>query len=130
MQVSFRSIARLMVGCGLLAIVIITLLPIELRPLTVLPGNYERAASFLVFGILLALAFPRHLVAVAVPVVVAAGVLEVLQLLAPGRHPRRYDIVIKGLSGTTGVTIGFALNWIATFFLSRAVRSDSERPPR
>lgn len=126
---SFRSVARLMVGCGLVAIAIFTLLPIEWRPLTALPGNFERAASFLIFGILLALAFPRHLFAVAVTVVLAAGALEVLQLLAPGRHPRRYDIWIKGISGITGVTVGFALNWVVAF-MSPADRRKTERARR
>lgn len=84
---------------GLLAFV--TLSPIGLRP-EVGPANIERALAYAAFGMLAALAYPRHRLAILVFVVLAAGLLEAGQNLSATRHGRVDDFLVKAGSGAVG----------------------------
>jgi|SRR5215217_2111750 len=91
-----------------LFIAMATLSPIGLRPQSSMPADVERAAAFLVCGVLFALAYPRQLwLAVAVVVVGVFG-LEWLQTLRPGRHGREADALVK----LAGAVIGLGLGWL------------------
>jgi glycopeptide antibiotics resistance protein len=91
-------------------IVFVTLSPIGLRPVTPEPPNIERAAAFLLFGLMFALAYPRRLWLVVTAVVVVAVGLELLQLVAATRHARLGDAGVKLLGGGAGLMLGVALN--------------------
>ena len=94
----------------LAGIVFATLSPIGLRPVTPEPPNVERAAAFLLFGLLFALAYPKRLWLVIASIVVVAVGLEALQLLAATRHARIADVGVKLLGGGVGLALGAALN--------------------
>lgn len=92
-------------GC-LLAIAIVTLGAIELRPATAMGGHVERFGAFALVGALFAAAYPRHLLLVAVLVLGTAVALEAMQLLAPGRGARLGDGLTKLAGAAAGVGIG------------------------
>jgi hypothetical protein len=86
-------------------IIYATLSSIDARP--VIAGGYftviERFGAYAVLGFLFQLAYPRHLIFVCIMVFGSAGVLELLQNLAPDRDPRLLDAVEKLLGGTVGL---------------------------
>jgi len=53
-----------------------------------------------------ALAYPRHIWLVLALVVGAAIAFEALQLVVSGRHGRVWDLFVKVLGGTVGITGG------------------------
>ncbi|HEV2506140.1 MAG TPA: VanZ family protein [Mesorhizobium sp.] len=83
-------------------IVFATLSPIGLRP-HLGDANLERALAYMLLGSALALSFPRHTIRTAVFVVGIAAVLELLQLIDPGRHGRIEDMAIKAVAGLVGI---------------------------
>lgn len=88
-----------------------TLSPIEMRP-KVAGIGFEHFAAFACIGFLFALAYPRHLVAVALVVIAAAVLLEAAQLLAPGRHGRVIDATIKVAGGVAGLGLAWLVQAI------------------
>ncbi|PLP59851.1 hypothetical protein CYK37_06585 [Mesorhizobium loti] len=94
-----------LVSIFLLALIVFaTLSPIGLRP-HLGDANLERALAYLLLGVALALSFPRHTVRTAFLVVGIAAVLEMLQLIDPGRHGRVEDMIIKAAAGLVGVAV-------------------------
>ncbi|RZS88847.1 VanZ like protein [Phyllobacterium myrsinacearum] len=85
------------------AILFITVDPISLRPESGLPVNVERFGAFAVLGFVFAAAYPRRWLLILVLVVGAAFGFELAQMLAPTRHARLMDAVVKAAGGTFGV---------------------------
>jgi hypothetical protein len=106
-----RWAAWLLVG----AVVVFTLSPIELRPVTAAPANWERFAAFTTMGALFCLGYPRHRLRVVLLVIGVAGLLEVLQHLAPGRHGQLPDGIVKA----AGALLGAGLVVVAERTLER-----------
>ncbi|WP_245410189.1 VanZ family protein [Falsochrobactrum shanghaiense] len=96
----------------LVTILVVTISPIQLRPMTGEPADIERFAAFMVVGALFALAYPRHWLAVLVLTIGCAALFELLQRLAPGRHGEIADFIIKAAGAFTGVLIGRVLHSI------------------
>jgi VanZ family protein len=88
------------------AIAYFTISPIDMRP--AMPGalpSLDHSLAFSAFGLFLTLADPKQwLRALAIVAVVALG-LELLQYVAPGRHPRVEDAMIKLAAGVAGVVL-------------------------
>lgn len=93
-----RTLFRLAFWCLLAGLVFVTLSPIEMRPVLG-PANLERAAAYGAFGLVAAMAYPRHRLAVLVGVMIVAGSLEFGQGLAASRHGRLADFLIKAGAG-------------------------------
>ncbi len=85
-------------------IVFATLSPIGLRP-HLGDANLERALAYLLLGMALALSFPRHAIRTAFFLVGIAIVLEMLQLIDPGRHGRIEDMIVKAAAGVVGIAV-------------------------
>jgi len=93
----------------LLGLVVVTVGPIEWRPISPLPVQLERATALMVIGFVFALAYPRHWLLVAVLLVGATALLEVAQVLEPSRHGRWLDFAVKAFGGLVGLTIGYGV---------------------
>ena len=91
------------------AISFATLSPIEMRPHLTTDPNVERALAYVLFGLALALGFPNRLMQTLMAAALVAGVLELLQIVDPGRHARLRDAVLKALAGFIGIAIGHAV---------------------
>jgi VanZ family protein len=97
----FQGLAWLLV----LAIAVFTLSPIELRPVTAAPANWERFAAFMAIGVLFCLGYPQHRWRIVGLVIGLAGLLEVLQNLSPGRHGRLPDGLVKAAGALLGIVL-------------------------
>lgn len=106
LQTGLRILAWLL----LLGLIFVTLSPINLRPISPLPTQLERAIALAVVGAAFALAYPRRLLLVAALVLGATVLLEVLQLMAPSRHGRVIDVAVKLVGAGAGIVIGWLVN--------------------
>lgn len=93
---------RCMAWLLVMAIAGFTLLPIAFRPVTGMPVDIERFAAFVLLGGTFCLAHPQHRLLVLLGIIGGAGLLEILQTLAPGRHGLPHDALIKILGATLG----------------------------
>lgn len=108
-------ILRLAAWLVLALILIVTISPIQFRPITGEPADVERFLAFFLVGFLFALAYPRHWLAVLILTIGCAGMFELLQRLAPGRHGEFADFVFKAVGAMAGVCIGRGLSLLRIF---------------
>ena len=114
--ISLRTIASVLAWLVLAGLVIVTLVPIELRPHSGLSAQAERFIAFAVAGCCLALAYPRRpLLAILLLGLFAVG-LEAAQFLAATRHPGVPDILAKLLGAAAGLALGWGLRTVASAF--------------
>lgn len=92
------------------AIIVVTISPIELRPGDVFSVDVDRAMAFGLLSSMFMVAYPRHALLVGSFVVLSAGAIELLQALAPTRHARLDDAVIKGAGALAGMAAAYAYN--------------------
>jgi VanZ family protein len=97
----FQGAAWLLV----IAVAIFTLSPIDLRPVTPAPANWERFAAFTMMGALFCLGYPQHRLRIALLVIGVAGLLEVLQHITPSRHGRLPDGIVKAAGALLGAAL-------------------------
>lgn len=99
------TILRLIAWLLAAAVIFATLGPVGLRPHAPLGHDGEHAFAFVLIGLAFSLAYARNRATVAVIAVAMIGVLELLQLWAPGRHARLEDFVVNALAATAGFLI-------------------------
>ncbi|HUI22631.1 MAG TPA: VanZ family protein [Methylocella sp.] len=93
---------------GVLAIIVLSLVPGADRPHTDLPGKAEHfiaycsTASALAFGFRTRAAWIR----IVVGLTLLATSMELLQLWVPGRHSAISDAVVSSLGGLLGIVLG------------------------
>ena len=104
-QAIFRWIAWLLLA----AIAFFTLSPIEQRPVTDAPDDFERLAIFVALGVAFAQSYPVRLIRTILLLVICIGLLEAAQEFVPGRHGRIQDAAVKAL----GMLLGLSLAIIA-----------------
>ena len=100
---------RVLAWLLLAGLIFVTLSPINLRPISPLPTQLERAIALAVVGFVFALAYPRHLWVVALLVLGSTMLLEFLQLVQPSRHGRVIDVMVKLVGGGFGLAAGTIL---------------------
>ncbi|WP_027998504.1 hypothetical protein [Sinorhizobium arboris] len=86
-----------------------TLTPLDLRPHMGGSVQLERFGAFGLTGLMFALAYPRHVLAVLAAMLAAAGGLELTQMLAADRHARLIDLSVKMAGASCGVATGWLL---------------------
>lgn len=96
-----RALAWILVA----AIVVLTLAPASLRPVSPLPHKLEHLIAFLLLGIALARAYPHRIYFLALMAILFVGGVEALQLFAPGRHARLSDFVVDAVSVCAGLAM-------------------------
>jgi VanZ family protein len=109
MTLILRIIAWLLTA----AVTFATLGPPRYRPHSELGQDSEHALAFVLVGLAFGLAYPRRRLLTAGIAVVLIGVLELLQLLMPGRHARLEDFVVDALAACAGIAVAAALDWLA-----------------
>jgi VanZ family protein len=96
------------------AVTFATLGPPRYRPHSPLGQAGEHALAFVLVGLAVGAAFPRRPWLTAILAVALTGVVELLQLLAPGRHARWGDFTVDALALCAGLAIAAAgrLVWL------------------
>jgi VanZ family protein len=117
---TIRTWLRILAWLLLAGLVFVTLSPINLRPISPLPTQFERALALAIVGFVFAVAYPRRLVLVAVLILGSTILLELLQLASPSRHGRLVDVLVKLAGGSLGLITG----WIAASL--KAVRDKAK----
>src|SRR5262249_27457252 len=84
------------------AVTFSTLGPASLRPHSDLGQDGEHGLAFLLVGLAFGLAYPRQRLRTSAIAIVMIGVLEILQLWAPGRHARLEDFLVDALTACVG----------------------------
>ena len=88
-------------------IVILSLVPPSLRPVTDLPHNLEHALIFLAIGASFEIGYPHMIFVNAIGLTAFAGAVELAQLWSPGRHARVSDFIVDVLAALIGVGIAW-----------------------
>ncbi|MGO4574343.1 VanZ family protein [Microvirga sp. 2TAF3] len=118
-----RIVLRILAWLLVTAVAIFTLSPIELRPMTGAPADFERLAAFALVGGMFCLAYPRHRIAIVLFLIGVAGLLEVMQHIVPGRHGRSHDFAVKAVAVVTGSILTILIERITTRTSSEPVAS-------
>lgn len=113
MSISFA--AQCLAWLAAAFIVFVTVAPLRFKPR--LPSrvrthghiNFERGLAFAGMAFLFVAGFAEHRLVVGACCVVAAGLSELLQLLAPTRHARWNDAMAKAVGAATGCLAGLAV---------------------
>ncbi|KRR06078.1 antibiotic resistance protein VanZ [Bradyrhizobium jicamae] len=93
------------------AIAFATLGPASQRPHLKLGQNGEHALAFVLLGLAFGLAHTRNRSFTATLVIAFTGLIEILQLWAPGRHARMTDFVVDALAASLGLLVAAVLDW-------------------
>ena len=94
------------------AITFASLGPAHLRTHSELGQDGEHTLAFVLLGLAFGLAYTRNRLLTAAIVVAGTGLIEILQLWAPGRHARLEDFVVDALAACAGLAMAAALDWM------------------
>jgi VanZ family protein len=97
-----------------------TLGPATLRPHSEMGQNSEHGLAFVLVGLAFGLAYPRRRLVVAAISVVLIGLLELMQLWAPGRHARLEDFLVDAATACVGFALAAAIHLIVLRFRANA----------
>jgi VanZ family protein len=91
-----------------LAIIALSLVPGVYRPHTGLPGKVEHFIAYCSTGAVFALGFWSigSRIVIALSLTLLAGLMEILQMWVPGRHPAIADAVASSMGGLLGIALG------------------------
>jgi VanZ family protein len=107
MTIILRVIAWLLAA----AVTFATLGPPGLRPHSDLGQDGEHGFAFVLVGLAFGFAYAQNRLLTSAIAFVAIGLIEILQLWAPGRHARLEDFVVDALAACAGVAIAAGLDW-------------------
>ncbi len=93
------------------AVAFATLGPPQLRPHSSLGQDGEHAFAFVLLGLAFGVAYTQRRLLTSALAVAGIGVLEILQLWAPGRHARLEDFLVDALAACIGITVAAGLDW-------------------
>jgi len=106
---TIRLVIRRAAWLSILIVLLVTLVPIGLRPATGLSPNIERFCVMAAVGALFAAAYPRRFWLIVLALSVTAAIVEPLQFIAAGRHPSFRDVEFKSLGVAIGAVVGYAV---------------------
>jgi VanZ family protein len=100
-----RTVAWLMLS----AIVVLTMVPPGVRPITFVPHKIEHAGIFLVAGISFGIAYRGRECLLSIAAFVFCAAIELAQLYVPGRHARLSDFIVDAIAAVIGIFVGSIL---------------------
>ncbi len=105
-------ILRLLAWLLAAAVTFATLGPPRFRPHSDFGQDGEHALAFVLLGLAFGLAYARNRLLTAMISVVMIGLIEILQIWAPGRHARLEDFVVDALAACAGLAVAAGLDWL------------------
>src|SRR5260370_17335921 len=119
-----KTILRIFAWLLAAAVTFATLGPPRFRPHSDLSQDGEHALAFVLIGLAFGLAYSRHRLLTSAISVVTIGVIEILQIWAPGRHARFEDFAVDALAACIGLAVVAGLDWA----IQRSRRSNVNPP--
>jgi VanZ family protein len=110
---------RTLTWLSTLTIVVLSIVPPSLRPITPLPHKREHFAIFMMWGMAFGLGYRINLVDQLVWAAVFAGAIEFAQYWVPGRHARISDLVVDTVAACFGVLCARIFFGCLTIWLNR-----------
>ena len=104
-----RLVIRRAAWLSILIVLLVTVVPIGIRPTTGLSPDIERFCVMAAVGALFAAAYPRRFWLVVLALSLAAAMFEPLQFIAAGRHPSLHDVGFKSLGAVMGAAVGYVI---------------------
>lgn len=104
-------ICRLIAWALAITIVVLSLVPPSLRPETNLPHTAEHFAIFVAAGLMFALGYSRSHIMLGFRLIAFDAVIELAQLLVPGRHARIGDFLVDAVATSVGVISVSVASW-------------------
>ena len=121
------KIARIAAWVLIVALVVMTLGPPTVRPVTGFNRSLEHVAAFALLGLAFGLAYPDRRLLLAVIGVAVAALMETLQQMVPGRHAYFNDFVINAAGACAGLVAAVLFDWFGRrTAAARATRRDGE----
>ena len=105
------KIARIAAWLLIAAIVVMTLGPPTVRPVSGFNRSLEHFAAFALLGLAFGLAYPSRRLLLAVIGIAAAALMETLQQMVPGRHAYFSDFVINAGGACAGLVVALVFDW-------------------
>jgi VanZ family protein len=105
------TILRIVAWLLAAAVTFANLGPPRFRPQSNLGQDGEHALAFVLVGLAFGLAYPRHRPLACAISIVMIGVIEILQIWAPGRHARFGDFAVDALATYAGLAFITGLDW-------------------
>jgi VanZ family protein len=106
-------ILKIFAWCMAAAISFATLGPPGYRPhASSLGQDGEHALAFVLLGLAFGVAYTRSRLLTAAIAVALTGLIEILQLWAPGRHARLEDFLVDALAACVGLAAAAGFDWI------------------
>jgi VanZ family protein len=106
------KIARIAAWLLIAAIVVMTLGPPTVRPVSGFNRSLEHVAAFALLGLAFGLAYPSRRLLLAVIGIAAAALMETLQQMVPGRHAYFSDFVINAGGACAGLVVAVVFDWL------------------
>jgi VanZ family protein len=111
-----RTLFRLAAWLLLIAIVILSVVPPDYRPVTPAPHNFEHGGIFILTGLAFGLGYQRWRLGQAAALVVFSAGIELLQLAVAGRHSRLSDFLVDAVSVSLGVGLAAFIDFQASYW--------------
>ena len=116
MRLFVLKAARLAAWFLVVVITVLSLVPPKWRPETGTPHNLEHVAIFMAAGLTFGVGYGRKPGLVMVALVLFAGMIELAQIVVPGRHARLTDFIVDAVAMCIGVAV---TSIVATRMLER-----------
>ena len=101
MIVGARAVAWLL----LVAVLIVNVVPPDLRPTSSAPHDVEHFVIFLLMGAAFAFGYRGHQWSLGFLGVGYTAIIEILQIFVPGRHARVSDFVVDAVAFCVGIAV-------------------------
>jgi VanZ family protein len=127
-----KRVIRWLAWCGLAAIVGLSLVPAALQTSTPLPAALEHGAAYFVAALVFCIAYPKahQRLLVVLALIVAAVVLELLQLPRADRTATVTDVIGSAAGAIAGALAARVLDRVGRFVSGFARRSRRKNNPR
>jgi VanZ family protein len=117
-------VARTLTWLSALSIVVLSLVPPSLRPITEMSHNREHFAIFVLWGMAFGLGYNINLAYQLGCAVLFAGAVEFAQYWVPGRHARISDLIVDAEAACVGVLCArIFLGWLTIWLHRRRQQS-------
>jgi VanZ family protein len=114
----FICVAKIVSWTLVAAIIILSIVPPDLRPETGVPHELEHFLIYAVTGFAFGIAYELQYAFLAIFLALFAGSVEIAQLFVPGRHARLSDFVVDAIAMCAGA--------LAVTLRTKPVRATSE----